>query len=1023
MRRIYSLLAGMLLVMSQFAYAQQKTITGKVTDAKDGSDLPGVTVQVKGTAVGTATGINGTYTITLPKGASTLVFSFVGYASQEITITNQSTVNLSMSTGNKDLSEVVVVGYGTQTKRNITGAIAKVASQEIENFPAPSFESAIQGKAAGVVIESGSGKVGQGLKVRIRGTSSISASSQPLYVIDGLPIQTESQSDANNEITNPLTDLNPNDIESIEVLKDAAATAIYGARGANGVVLVSTKKGKTGQKTTLNLDISTNWGKPTKKRHFLDAKQYVDLIEEAAVNDGRIDFTNGDSGYGTEEEAIADYKKAYEGYLDYYSLGTDWRKQAVNTNWEDLLYRNVARGNNVNLSASGGNEKTKFFVSGFYNDQDAVVIVNRFRRYGARLNLEQAATDKLSFGMNLSINRSELMRITDDNSLSTPGQLVAQMPISPLTDPATGKPNVYPNTLYFNGLNDASLNSDKQSTFRTMGNAYASYNFLPWLSFRSEFGADVMSFYQEGFSSKNSSDGAGIGKGQNFSTQAVTFNTNNYFTVSPVIGEKHKLSAVLGMSYLQNDNKSNGLQAEGFPSDAVKNLSGATKVTFGTSSNDRYNFLSYFARANYSFKDKYLVSASVRTDGSSRFGPNKKYGTFPAGSLGWIISQEDFMKNLKALSYLKLRASYGLTGNAEIGEYRYLSLYSITNYPNLPGFAPNQLGNPDLHWEKTAQADVGLEFGFFNGRLTGEVDYYTKKTTDLLLSVNIPSTTGYSFVTQNLGKLSNKGVELSLNSVNIEGPFRWTTSFNIAYNKNRVGDLNGQIITSGEQRAVEGEAIGAFYLQKYLGVDPATGDALYADKDGKPTNNYNLAVRQVVGNSNPDYTGGFNNNFSYKGIDLGVLFTFVQGNEIYNRAGVYQSASFGGNLDNQTTEVLARWQKPGDITNVPRVSLSYPTGQRASSRWIYDGSYIRLKTLTLGYSLPKVVLNTLKISGARIYVSAYNLWTKTDYISDPEVNTTPLGSSSETSRNVGGGVDFYTIPQARQFVLGANVKF
>ncbi|KAA2245146.1 TonB-dependent receptor [Chitinophaga agrisoli] len=1022
MRRLYSLLMGsMLMLMFQFAYAQQKTITGTVTDAKDGSLLPGVTVKAKGTAVGTVTGANGSYTINVPGNTNTLVFTFVGYGDQEVAIAGQSTINASLSTGNKELSEVVVVGYGTQSKRELTGSVAKVNAKEIENFPAPSFESAIQGKAAGVVIESGSGKVGQGMKIRIRGTSSISASSQPLYVIDGLPMQTQSQSDGNNEITNPVADLNPNDIESIEVLKDAAATAIYGARAANGVVLVTTKKGKAGQKTVVSLDMNTSWGKPTKKRHFLDAKQYVDLIEEAATNDGKIDFKNGDTGYDTEEDAIADYKSFYEGYLDQFALGTDWRNQAVNTNWENLLYRPVAHGNSVNLSASGGNEKTRFYASGYYNDQDAIVIVNRFKRYGGRLNLEHSATDRLSLGLNLSVSRSELIRVSDDNSFSTPGQLVAQVPISPTIDPETGKLNK--RTLYDNGLVDAALNSDKQSTFRSIGNAYANYTFLPWLAFRSEFGADVMSFYQESFIGKEATDGGGVGKASNFSTQAVSYNTNNYFTITPSIGEHHKLSAVVGMSYLQNDNRSNALQGEQYPTDAIKNLTGATLITFGGSTNDRYNFLSYFGRANYAYKDKYLVSASVRTDGSSRFSANHRYGTFPAASVGWVASQEDFLKHSKVLSYLKIRASYGLTGNAEIGEYKYQSLYNVTNYPDLPGFVPVQLANPDLQWEKTSQADAGVEFGFFGGRLSGEVDVYSKKTTDLLLNVNVPSATGYSFITRNLGKMTNKGVELSLNSVNIDGAVRWTTSFNIAYNKNKITDLDGQIIESGEQRAVEGEAIGSFFLQKYLGVDPETGDALYEDKDGKQTTDYSQAARKVVGNSNPNFTGGLNNTVTYKGFDLGAFFTFVQGNEIFNRAGVYQSNSFGGAFDNQTTEILRRWQKPGDHTDIPRVSLSYPTGENVSSRWIYNGSYIRLKTLTLGYTLPKVVTSTLKISSARLYVSAYNLWTKTDYISDPEVNTAPLGVDSQTSQNISGGIDFYTIPQARQFLVGVNVKF
>jgi TonB-linked SusC/RagA family outer membrane protein len=1008
--------------MLQFAYAQQRTITGRVTDARDGTALPGVTVKAKGTAAGTVTGANGTFSINVPQGAQALVFTFVGYGDQEVNIADREEINVQLSTGNKELSEVVVVGYGTQTKRELTGSIVKVQAREVENFPAPSFESAIQGKAAGVVIESGSGKVGQGMKVRIRGTSSISASSQPLYVIDGLPMQTQSESDANNEITNPVADINPNDIESIEVLKDAAATAIYGARGANGVILITTKKGKAGQKTVISLDLNSSWGKPTRKRGFLDAKQYVDLIGEAAVNDGRIDFKNGDSGFGSEQEAIDAYKSYYESeILDNYALGTDWRNQAVNTNWEDALYRSVAKGNQVNLSASGGNEKTRFFASGFYNVQDAIVIVNKFTRYGGRLNLEHSATDKLSIGLNLSLTRSQLDRVSNDNNYSTPGQLVAQVPISPIIDPETGKLNK--RTLYANGLVDAAFNSDKQTTFRSLGNAFANYNFLPWLSFRTEFGADVLNLYQEIFVGKEATDGGGIGKGETDASQSVSFNTNNYFTITPALGANHKLSAVVGMSFLQNDSRNIVTQGEQYPSDAVKNLSGATSITFGSSVNNRYNFLSYFFRANYSFKDKYLIGASIRTDGSSRFGPNKRYGTFPAGSVGWVISQEDFLKNSNALSFLKLRASYGLTGNAEIGEYEYLSLYGISNYPSMPGFIPTQLGNPDLHWEKTAQADIGLEFGFLNNRISGEVDYYNKRTTDLLLNVNIPSTTGFQFITKNLGKLRNQGVEFTLNSVNIDGAFRWTTSFNIAYNKNRVTDLQGQIIESGQQRAVEGEAIGAFYLQKYLGVDPETGDALYMDKDGKPTKSYSQAVRTVVGNANPDFTGGFTNNFTYKGFDLSAFFTFVQGNEIYNRAGVYQATGFSGGLDNQTTEILRRWQKPGDVTDVPRVSLSYPTGQRASSRWIYDGSYIRLKTLTLGYTLPKKVLSTVKISSARLYVSGYNLWTKTDYISDPEVNTTPLGSSSETDRNVAGGTDFYTIPQARAFVVGLNVKF
>ncbi|WP_349315520.1 TonB-dependent receptor [Chitinophaga sp. MM2321] len=1005
-----------------FSFAQSKQITGKVTDAKDGNPLPGVTVRVKGTASGTITSADGSFKLAVNKNVNALVFSFIGYSDQEISIAGKSDISVSLSTGNKDISEVVVVGYGTQLKREVTGSISKINAKEIEDIPVASFESAIQGKAAGVVIESGSGKVGQGIKVRIRGTSSISASSQPLYIIDGMPVETSLQSDVNNEITNPLVDINPNDIESVEILKDAAATAIYGARASNGVVLVTTKKGKLNQKTVFSLDVNTGWSTPTKKRGFLNAKQYVDLIEEAAVNDGRIDFANHDTpSYTTEEEAIADYKKSYEGILDDYSLGTDWRNQAVNTNWENEVYRKSAKTDQINLSATGGNEKTRFFISGFYNAQDAIVINNKFTRYGARLSLDHAATDKLSVGINLSINRSQLDRITDDNSFSTPGQLVAQIPISPLIDPETGKLNN--RTLYDNGLFDALYDSDKQITFRTLGNAYANYNFLPWLSFRSEVGTDILNMNEDYFKSKLSQDGQGIGKGQSITAQSVTLNTNNFFTIAPVLGNDHKLSMVLGMSYLQNDNRNSSIQGEGYPSDAVKNLSGATSITTGSSQNFRYTFLSYFFRGNYAYKEKYLASFSVRADGSSRFGPNNRYGVFPAGSLGWMISNEDFMKESRVISMLKLRASAGLTGNAEIGENKFLSLYSITNYPDLPGFQPFQLGNPDLKWEKTFQTDAGLEFGFLDNRISGEVDVYKKKTTDLLLDVNIPLSTGYGIITRNLGKMENKGIEFSLTTRNLEGDFKWSTIFNIGFNKNKITSLDGQVIKSGVQQAVEGEAIGSFYLPKFLGADPETGDALFQDSLGKSTTAFSRAPNMVVGNSNPDFTGGFTNNFSYKGFDLSVFFTFVHGNSIFNQAGIYQTTGFSNGLDNQTLDIMNRWQKKGDITNVPRVSLSYPTGYQATSRYIYDGSYMRLKNVTLGYNLPKKIVSALKIQGAKLYVAGYNLWTKTHYMSDPEVNTAPLGTDTNSSKNIAGGVDFYTIPQAKTYTVGLNIRF
>lgn len=1001
-------------------YAQQtKTVTGKVTDAANGNPLAGVTIKAANSNTLTQSGSDGSFSIAIPDATPSLVFSFIGYSDAEVTV--KDVMNVQLTTAEKSLNEVVVVGYGQAIKKELTGSIAKVSAKDIRNFPAPSFESAIQGKAAGVVVESGSGKVGQGIKIRIRGTSSISANSQPLYVVDGLPVTSNSLSDPTNDPTNPLIDINPNDIESVEVLKDASAAAIYGARAANGVVLITTKKGRNNQKTVFELDAYTSVSNPARLRKFMNNYQYVDAYDLAVKSDAQYDLDNDISGFSSLEEAIGAYEEWYALYglsLDDLANGTDYRKGEVNTNWQDLLYNKNAVANQINLSASGGDAKTRFFVSGFYNVQDAIVINNKFYRYGGRLNLEHNPSEKLSFGINVAIDRTQLNRVTNDNAFSTPGQLVAQPPITPLYDPETGELNS--NTLYPNALFDAKYNSDKQVTNRTIGNVYASYNIIPSLSFRTEFGADILNLYQEAFQAKQTTDGGGVGKANTVISLSTTYNTNNYFTYTPSLGEKHKLTAVAGMSFLQNDSKQNLSNGEQTPSDKVKNLSGTASITFANSTGDRYNFLSYFLRANYAFNDKYLVSASLRNDGSSRFGPNNRYGLFPAASAGWVLSEESFLKDSKTFSFLKLRASWGLTGNAEIGNNSYFPLYNVSNYPDLPGYVAAQIPNPDLKWEKTAQVDAGIDFGFFNNRLSGELDVYRKKTSDLLLNVNIPSTTGYKTVTRNLGNMENKGVEIGINATALSTKnFRWVISLNAAYNQNKVLDIGGQIIEGGfglTQRAIEGEPIGEFYGRKFIGADPQTGDAQFLDEDGKPTTNYDDAARVNLGSSNPDWTGGLTNSFSYKNFDLSFFFMFVDGNKVYNAAGVYQTSGFYNGFDNQTTDILDAWQKPGDITNVPRIGYFYATGYQYTSRYLSDGSYIRLKNVSLSYNLPANFIKRMHLNAARVYVSGYNLLTFTNYPGDPEVNT-------ETIANIGGGQDFYTIPQARTFTFGLNIKF
>jgi TonB-dependent starch-binding outer membrane protein SusC len=1023
MRKILSAI-GLAMLICATSYSQTIELTGKVTDAKDNSPLPGVTISAKGSKVYALTGADGSFTIKVNPKIKTIHFSYIGYEEKDIAVAAAGTViNISLAASQKSLSEVVVVGYGKALKKDITGSISKLAAKDVENFPMPSFESAIQGKAPGVVVTSGSGKLGQAIQVNIRGISSISASSQPLYVVDGLPVTTTSVSDGTNDDTNPLADINPNDIESVEVLKDASAAAIYGARASNGVVLITTKKGKAGQKTVIELNTSHGISNPARKLHFLNAKQYVGLIEQSAISDGTYAFNNGygdlinNLPYGAVSDAITDYQtNVYEPVLDQFSLGTDWRNGAVNTNWQQQLYEKNAPNNQINVSATGGSDKTRFFISGFYNTQDAIVINNKFSRYGTRFNIDHNVSDRLVFGLNLAVDRSQLNRITNDDAFSTPGQLVAQLPISPLIDPSTGLPNKQ--TLYPSGIYDALYDFDHQITYRTIGNGYANLKILPSLSFQSEIGADILNLTENEFEGKESQDGGGIGKGSTVISQSVSLNTNNYFTYNPRINDDNKLNVVAGMSYLQNDYEHTYGQGEKYPSDAVKNLSGATSITGASTINSRYTFLSYFLRASYTYLGKYLLSVSDRIDGSSRFAPSSRYGNFPAASVGWVLSEENFLKESKAFSFLKLRASYGLTGNSEIGEQQFRSLYSVSNYPNLPGFVPTQLANPDLKWEKSKQVDIGLDYGLLKNRITGEIDYYQKHSTDLLLNTNIPLTTGYASIYKNAGTLDNKGVEFSITSRNLDGAFKWTTSFNIAYNKNKVGNIGGQIIQSADalQRAVEGEPIGTFYMQKFAGVDKETGDALYLDATGKTTNDYTQAARMVVGKYTPDYTGGFTNTFSYKGVDLNIFFYFVTGNSVYNSAGVFMDDGLYNGFDNQMTEILNAWKKPGDVTNVPRTGYYYGSGASNSSRWLYKGDYLRLKNLTLGYTLPKSVSSSLKISSARFYISGVNLLTFAKYPGDPEINTNVVN-------NIAGGEDFYTIPQAKTFTVGLNVKF
>lgn len=1039
MKRIFLLTFSFLFALMTSSWAQSKTVTGTVTSAEDGTGLPGVSVQVKGTTTGVITDFDGNYRISVPGEEAVLRFSFVGFLPQEVEVGNRSTIDISMEPDVKQLSEVVVVGYGTQLKQDLTGNIAKISGEAIENVPVPTFEQALQGRAAGVQVSSMNGKVGQGMNIRIRGGSSISASNEPLYVIDGIPVTSQSPPSTSSAPINPLADINFNDIESIQILKDASAAAIYGSRAANGVVLITTKQGKAGV-TKFNASVQYGVSRPTGRREFLNAAQYVELYQEAAWNnDVRGEFfqdvvdPNNPALIPENIESHPDYPGSWLQYMhgtfDFLSGDTDWRTLETDTDWNDVAFQD-ARVNIYDLSAQGGTEKTQFYASGGYSDTDGIIIGNRFERIAGRLNLNHELGKRFDLGLNVGISKTNNFRVSDDNQFSTPIQLVAQAPITPVRDK---EGNLYddsfnPAMFYYPATMELENANFLTSTYRNLANASLIYQATDNLSITGEYGFDLLTQNEDRYQNSRTIAGRSV-NGYGSASWTRIFNaTSRAFANYNNTFDVHNVEFTGGIEFQSSTMDYSYVAGQGYPVEDLKKVASAAEIVEGTTSLTEFTFLSYFARANYKLLDKYLFSVSGRVDGSSRFGAENRYGFFPAGSAGWIISQEGFLNDSEAISFLKLRASYGLVGNAEIGNFEHLGLYIAEPYGGVSGLRPSQFQNPALGWETTAQFDIGIDFGFFNDRLTGEVDYYHKNTTDLLLRVPLPGTTGYNEQTKNLGSLENRGVELALNYLIIpQGDFRWSANLNFARNQNEITSLGDQdIIDNGSSTYLNvvkvGEPIGVFYGPEYAGVDPATGDALWyvndpADEDGQTTNNYNLANKVALGNPNPDFIGGLSNNLSYKGFELDVLFQGVYGNQIFNGGGQYMSAN-ARYEDNQTVDQMRRWQKPGDITDVPQARLYSNNGAQASSRYLSDGSYLRLKNLTLGYNLPADFVNRYKIDRLRIFVTGQNLLTFTNYEGwDPEVNTDYLAS------NIFLGNDFYAAPQARTITFGAKIGF
>ncbi|GAB3497809.1 TonB-dependent receptor [Spirosoma knui] len=1049
-------LLSLLVLITPLSYAQT-VITGTVTDAANGDALAGTTIQVKGTNTGATADANGRYQLTAPVGEKTLVFSFIGYQPLEVAVGNRSVIDVQLTANNNALSEVVVVGYGVQNRRDITTAIGSVKARDLANQPVASFDQALAAKIAGVQVTQTSGAPGAGLSVRVRGTGSISAGNDPLYVIDGIPLSRDTKYATGSTNTqfpdnpiNVLSTINTDDIESIEVLKDASAAAIYGSRGSNGVVLLTTKRGKEG-KTTINYDSFVGVQNVSKKIDMINAYEYAQLSYEAK-NNAYLD--RNPTGKPTDSNDIRNKGVGAPSTLIQPEIVPYLSGQPglTNTDWQDAIFR-AAPIQNHTLSISGGKDNVKFYVSGNYLDQRGVVINSGFKRYSARANVD-VKSGRLTVGANLNPTYSYHDLIKAEGPYLGEGVVGLALQIPPIFPVynADGSYNWggnawgYGATSILNPVAIANQVSDKLSQLRVLGNAYAQYEIFKGLSYRLNVGTDINSFQRDYYrpstleirDRKGPSVPTGFSRAQNFINWLVE-NTLNY---NQSFGP-HTVAALVGFTSQKDRRVANELTATNFPNDLVYTLN-AGQVSAGASDVQEWSLLSYLGRVQYDYNGKYLLSAAIRTDGSSRFGRDNRWGYFPSVSAGWNLSQESFLKPVTWLSDLKLRASYGLTGNFQIPNYGSISLLNYQNYILGPetvvsGLAPGNSANDRLRWEKTAMLDVGFDVSFFRNKLNFSVDYYNANTSDLLLNVPVPRTSGFSTELQNIGKVNNQGFEFTLGTRQTFGRFRWDASANIATNRNKVialGPSGDPIIVAGGVAGAQfitqiGHPIGEYYTMIYDGVFksqaeidayPHTsttkpGDFRFVDKNGDGKIDFS-SDRTVTGSYFPKYTFGFTNNFAFRGFDLGIAIQGVQGHKILNliRRYIYNMEGNG----NLFRGALDRWQSADNPGNgfVNRANrLSTGSNGEISTWHIEDGSYVRIRTLTLGYSLPSTLLQRLRLTRARLYVSAQNPFTFTKYLGfNPEVNSRPDSALSS-------GEDYGTYPLPRTTSVGINLSF
>lgn len=986
------------LLFAAGTLAAQRPITGTVTD-ESGSGLLGATVVAKGTAAGKITDADGKFSLTMPANVNTIVVSYTGYQTQEVDVTGLSTVNVVLLEAAGLLTELVVTGYSEVESKKLVSSVAVVGAKQLENIPMTDVNQLMQGRAAGVYTTANSGQPGAQQQVRVRGTGSITAGRNPLYVVDGIIIEQGNFAalDAGTNAVDVLAQLNPNDIENITILKDATATALYGSRGSNGVVVITTKRGKAG-KTLITVKAQNGVTMP---------------------NFGNFELMNAEEAWNYERKVLANSGRTQE-QID----ATRPASMLDNTtDWLDEAFRD-GKTYNVELQASGGNEKTRFFVSGGYFDQDGILIGSEFNRFSLRSNIDHTASDRLSFSLNLNGSYSQQNNAVDGNRFQSPiASAFTTTPLQGKINPATGKlytgiENEYIGLTGDNFLYSLPLNTVDVNTFRLISKLSATYKILDNLSFTQNANIDLIGVDEVDYDDPTTADGV-----NDRGTLTTAFSQNRALTSQSLLryftnfGQDHDFDVMAVYEYQRTNFKTFNAGGKGFASGKLKTLDSAAEPNFVGGSQTDYSFISYLGQANYAFKGRYRLTGSFRRDGSSRFGANNRWANFWSVGGSWQINEEGFLDKVGFLNNLRLRASYGTSGNADIGNFVSQELYGFgAAYQNEPGSSPAQIGNPNLTWENSNNLNVGLDFAILDSRIGGTVEYYNRTSENLLLNVPVSSTSGFTTATRNIGKVQNRGVEVTLNLTPFKatraGGFDWNVNFNISFNQNEVLELpDGEDILNGLQIFREGQPIRAYYLQKWAGVNPANGTPLWAVDGGGVTGTYSQASRFLVGNAEPDFIAGLTNAFSFKGFTLSAFFYTAQGNEIYNQSRAFMESDglrFGwAHLKAAGTH----WENPGDIAERPQPRSGGNNGaQNLSTRYLEDGSYIRLRNIVLGYSLPASWMQRARLQNVTIYVQGQNLWTQTNYTGlDPEADES--------------GNEFFRYPVGKSITFGVDVTF